>query len=161
MNMNECAKTNPWPTRTYIWACVWLLLSIFTPLSVADSTLERLEIATQTGQRHPFFVELATTPKARRQGLMLRRELAPEGGMLFVFNKPRVVTMWMKETYVSLDMLFIDTAGNIVRIAARTTPLSLKRISSQGPVLAVLELVGGAAQDRGIAVGDRVFHRLF
>ena len=92
---------------------------------------------------------------------MYRRELKSDHGMLFDFGSTRRISMWMKETYIPLDMLFIDAAGVVTFIAERTTPLSLDYITAPQPVRAVLELNGGTASRYGIAVGDRVIHRLF
>ena len=112
-------------------------------------------IETRAGARR-FTVEIARTTDQRRRGLMYRTELARDGGMLFVFDRPGVVRMWMKDTLIPLDMLFIGENGRIRRIAARTTPLSEKTIASGGPVSAVLELTAGTAERLGIAPGDRV-----
>ncbi|MDC7785249.1 DUF192 domain-containing protein [Rhodoplanes sp. TEM] len=121
---------------------------------------QTLEIATRSGV-HVFSVELATTDAERAQGLMYRKEL-PEGtGMLFDFKRDEPVAMWMKNTYVSLDMLFITADGRIHRIAERTTPMSETIIQSQGPVRAVLEVVGGTARKLGIQPGDRIGHPIF
>lgn len=111
--------------------------------------------------RHRFQVELATTPEQRMQGLMFREALAPDAGMLFVYAGERPVGMWMKNTLIPLDMLFIDGAGRIVNIAERTVPGSLETIPSAGPVKGVLELNGGTAARLGIMPGDRVVHPMF
>lgn len=126
----------------------------------AAQKFERLEIVTRTGV-HVFDVEVAITPEQRATGLMHRKEL-PEGrGMLFDFEGEGPVTMWMKNTYVSLDMIFIHADGRIARVAENTTPLSLAVISAGVPVKAVLEVVAGTARKLGIAPGDRVAHRIF
>lgn len=110
--------------------------------------------------RHDFTVELALTPEQHQQGLMFRREMAPDAGMLFDFgNRNRRASMWMKNTYIPLDMLFIKADGQIESIAERTTPHSLEVISSRGSVRYVLELNGGTAARIGIAAGDRVEFR--
>lgn len=114
-----------------------------------------LEISGKGGV-HQFEVWVADTPPRQAQGLMFVRDLAHDAGMLFREDTPRVMSMWMKNTYIPLDMLFIDAHGRIVRIAARTKPHSLETISSYEPVAAVLELRGGEAQARGIGVGDHV-----
>ncbi len=107
--------------------------------------------------RHEFNVELASTPDQRSQGLMFRREMARDAGMLFDFG-PRYgrASMWMKNTYIPLDMLFIKPDGEIESIAERTTPHSLVAVSSRGSVRYVLELNGGTAARLGIGPGDRV-----
>jgi len=110
---------------------------------------------TATGATHRFDVWVADTPQRSAQGLMYVRDLAPGRGMLFVESAPREMSMWMKNTYIPLDMLFIDEHGRIVRIAAQTTPHSLASIASPTPVTMVLELRGGEAARRGIKVGDQ------
>ena len=114
-----------------------------------------LEISGPAGSHH-FDVWIADTPPRQAQGLMFVRDLAADAGMLFTAQAPRVMSMWMKNTYIPLDMLFIDAQGRIVHIAARTQPHSLQSITSGKPVTMVLELRGGEAQKRGIAIGDHV-----
>jgi uncharacterized membrane protein (UPF0127 family) len=122
--------------------------------------LQPLEIASKGGV-HTFAVELAVTPDEQAKGLMFRREL-PEGqGMLFDFHREQPATFWMKNTYVSLDMIFIRADGRILRIAEHTVPLSEALVPSGGPVRAVLEVVAGTAKKLGIAPGDRVAHPIF
>lgn len=119
-----------------------------------------LTIETQRG-RFQFMVEIAETPSTWRQGLQKRRQLAADAGMLFDYHQPRVVTMWMKDTLISLDMIFIDEHGVVTNIAQNTEPLSLATISSDGPVLAVLEVNAGTAARIGLRRGDRVYHAIF
>jgi uncharacterized membrane protein (UPF0127 family) len=122
--------------------------------------LQPLEIVSKTGV-HTFAVEMAVTPEEQARGLMFRREL-PEGqGMLFDFQREQPATFWMKNTYVSLDMIFIRADGSILRIAENTIPLSEALVPSGGPVRAVLEVVAGTARKLGIAPGDRVAHPIF
>jgi uncharacterized protein len=121
---------------------------------------QTIEIASKNGV-HVFTVELAVTDQERERGLMFRKQL-PEGqGMLFDFKREQEVTMWMENTYIPLDMIFIRRDGRIWRIAENTEPLSRAIISSEGPVLAVLEVVGGTAKKLGIAPGDRVGAPMF
>lgn len=127
---------------------------------VAPFSLSKLVIA-GTGGRHAFVVEMAETPAQRELGLMNRPSLAPDRGMLFDFGEVRPVGMWMKNTLIPLDMLFIAADGRIVNIAERTKPQSLETLRSAGPVLAVLEVAGGTAQRLGIRPGDQVFHPIF
>ena len=108
--------------------------------------------------RHPIAVELADTPEAREVGLMNRDRMAKDSGMLFDFDESREVTMWMKNTLIPLDMLFLDHRGLIVRVAANARPLSLSLIPSNAPVQYVLELNGGAAARYGAKVGDHLEH---
>jgi uncharacterized membrane protein (UPF0127 family) len=104
---------------------------------------------------------MATTDEEKTTGLMYRKELADGKGMLFDFSPEQEVTMWMKNTYISLDMIFISADGRILRIAENTEPLSTKIIPSRGLARAVLELPAGTAQKYGIRPGDRVAHPLF
>ncbi|WP_423790745.1 DUF192 domain-containing protein [Microvirga solisilvae] len=123
--------------------------------------LEALSIVTQGGQRQSFQVEVARNDADRAQGLMYRRSMAPDRGMLFDFGRVEPVSMWMQNTYLSLDMLFVRQDGTIARIAANTEPLSTRTIPSGEPVLAVLELNAGTAAKLGIKPGDRIEHPLF
>jgi len=128
----------------------------FAATSSVDA--ERLVIETQAGPVS-FSVELALTPDQRAIGLMYRPSMAADHGMLFRFDQTRPVLMWMKNTPLSLDMLFIDDAGTVVGVAADTVPLSEAIVSSPGPVRYVLELNAGTARKHGIAVGDKARHR--
>src|SRR6266480_3328628 len=149
--------------------CLLVLLTAFSVLilplggsagRLPAAELQPLEIASRTGV-HVFAVELASTAEEQARGLMFRREL-PEGqGMLFDFQREQPATFWMKNTYVSLDMIFIRADGTIVRIAENTVPLSEALVPSGGPVRAVLEVVAGTARKLGIAPGDRVAHPIF
>ena len=122
-----------------------------------DVTFSRgsVSIDTSTGVEL-FDVEIAITSQQRGRGLMERDFLARDEGMLFLYDTERMVSMWMKNTLIPLDMLFVDDDGIVRHIARETEPLSLDVISSTVPVIAVLEIPGGVAQDLGIAVGDRV-----
>jgi uncharacterized membrane protein (UPF0127 family) len=122
--------------------------------------MQSLEIATKSGVRM-FEVEIAKTDKERETGLMYRKELADGRGMLFDFTPEQEVSMWMKNTILSLDMIFIRADGRILRIAENTEPQSLRIISSGGPAKAVLEVIAGTAKKYGIAPGDRVAHPMF
>jgi uncharacterized membrane protein (UPF0127 family) len=137
---------------------LFALAVLATPAGAQN--LERVEIVSKTGV-HVFDVEMAATPEQRSTGLMHRKELARGRGMLFDFEGDGPIAMWMKNTYVSLDMIFIRSDGTIARIAENTTPLSEQTIPSGAPVKAVLEVVAGTAKRLGIAPGDRVAHRLF
>ena len=116
---------------------------------------QTLEIASKSGV-HVFAVDLAVTDEERERGLMFRRSLPESYGMLFDFKRDQDVSMWMKNTFVSLDMIFIRSDGRIQRIAESTEPQSERIIPSGGPVRAVLEVVGGTAKKLGIEPGDRV-----
>ena len=129
--------------------------------AVYAQALETLSVASQGGQRQTFRVEVARNDADRAQGLMFRRSMPPDRGMLFDFKRVEPISMWMQNTYIPLDMLFIRPDGTIARIAANTEPLSTRTISSGEPVLAVLELNAGTAARLGIKPGDRVEHPLF
>ena len=124
-------------------------------------TLESLTIVTANGQRQNFKVEVARNDADRAQGLMYRRAMPADQGMLFDFAKVAPVSMWMQNTYLPLDMLFVRPDGTIARVAANTEPLSTRTIASGEPVLAVLELNAGTAAKQGIKPGDRIEHPLF
>ncbi|HRK95741.1 MAG TPA: DUF192 domain-containing protein [Rhodospirillales bacterium] len=119
-----------------------------------------LVIETATGAL-PFRVELARTPAELAQGLQHRRQLPPDAGMLFDFGPERIVTMWMKNTHIPLDMLFIKADGTVGDIAQDTEPFSLETIASRVPVRAVLEVNAGTAERLGVRPGDRVRHPIF
>ncbi len=119
-----------------------------------------LTIISATG-RHRFTVELAETEEQMEQGLMFRRELAPDAGMLFDYKQPIVATMWMRNTLIPLDMLFVDAQGLIVNIRERAVPQSDDIIAAAAPVRAVIELNGGTAGRLGIRPGDRVLYPIF
>lgn len=139
-------------------------LTVFFMLIVAvlpaSAGTERVAVRTANGV-FEFSVELADTPEEREFGLMYRRELAADAGMLFDFGKPRPVSMWMKNTLIPLDMLFLRSDGVIANIIQRAVPGSLDARASAGPVLAVLEVNGGTAERLGIRSGDHVVHRIF
>jgi uncharacterized membrane protein (UPF0127 family) len=149
------------PTSRLVAAAAALVLFALCRIGpVLAAEEQTLEIVTRTGV-HTFAVELADTDEERQQGLMFRREL-PEGrGMLFDFKRDVNVTMWMKNTYIPLDMIFIRADGRIHRIAENTVPESTKIIAAGAPVRAVLEVIGGTAKKLGIKPGDRVAHPMF
>ena len=124
------------------------------------ASVQPLEIVTKSGVQ-VFSVEMATTEEEKTTGLMYRKELPDGKGMLFDFSPEQQVSMWMKNTYISLDMIFIRADGRILRIAENTEPLSTKIISSGGLAKGVLEVIAGTAQKYGIQPGDRVAHPLF
>jgi uncharacterized membrane protein (UPF0127 family) len=139
-------------------AALLILLAIGTGLAVAAE--ETVEVVSRTGV-HTFAVELAVNDEQRARGLMYRRELLEGRGMLFDFHREQEISMWMQNTYIPLDMIFIRGDGRIHRIAENTEPLSTRIISSGGPVRAVLEVIGGTAKKLGIRPGDRVGHSIF
>lgn len=120
----------------------------------------QISISTSSGPKD-FLVEVASDPESQQRGLMFRRELAPNAGMLFDFHKATSLSFWMKNTILPLDMLFIRMDGTIATIASNTVPLSTAPISSPEPVRAVLEINAGRAGELGIHTGDRVHATIF
>ena len=110
---------------------------------------------------HKFTVELAATPGQMEQGLMFRKSLAADAGMLFDYRVPSMAAMWMKNTLIPLDMLFVDQQGRIINIHERAVPGSLDPIAAAAPARAVIELNGGTAAHLGIKPGDRVTFPIF
>lgn len=151
-----------------------LLLLVGVPASVVGYTqwnaashgagqalaLDKIELITAAG-RKTIDIEVATTPQEQALGLMYRTSLADTKGMLFPYGEARELTMWMKNTYIPLDMVFIRGDGTVHRIEVKAEPLSERVISSDGPVTAVLELAGGAAERLGLKPGDHVRHPHF
>lgn len=141
---------------------IWLAMVLASPPSLAGvlpTDAERLVIDTGKGPVS-FSVELALTPETRATGLMHRQSMPADHGMLFRFDRTRQVLMWMKNTPLPLDMVFIDARGRVSGVAADTTPFSETIIASPGPVRYVLELNAGTAMQMGISVGDMVRHRV-
>jgi uncharacterized membrane protein (UPF0127 family) len=135
-------------------------LCVFTGLDVQAASVQPLEIVTKSGVQ-VFSVEMATTEQEKETGLMYRKELADGHGMLFDFSPEQEVSMWMKNTFIPLDMIFIRADGRILRIAENTEPQSTKIIPSMGLAKGVLEVIAGTAKKYGIEPGDRVAHPLF
>ena len=148
-----------WRRRSAGLALALALICLPVLVALAQA-FEPLTIVTRDGARL-FQVEVARNDADRAQGLMYRRTMPPDRGMLFDFARVEPVSMWMQNTYLSLDMLFIRPDGTIARVAENAEPLSTRTISSGEPVLAVLELLGGTARRLGIRPGDRVEHPLF
>jgi uncharacterized membrane protein (UPF0127 family) len=141
---------------------VFALLVIAPVQAQAPVAFGRGELDIETARgRHHFVIELATTADQQIQGLMFRRALAPDAGMLFLYEDDHEIQMWMKNTLIPLDMIFIRADGTILSIAERTVPGSLATIPSQGPARAVLEVNGGTAARLGIRPGDRVLYPAF
>lgn len=127
----------------------------------ARMRVEQLSIIATDGRKVPIEIEVASDQQEKALGLMFRTELGDHQGMLFPYEEPRELSMWMHNTYIPLDMLFIRPDGVIHRIERQAEPLSDRVITSEGPVSAVLELAGGAADRLGIKPGDRVQHPIF
>jgi uncharacterized protein len=150
------------------WLALAIALALIPVAALAQATGEPQPILDQepltietAGGPVSFLVEMARTPAEQSRGLMFRTLVPPGTGMLFVHERPRQVSMWMRNTPTSLDMLFIDEQGTIESIARDTTPLSETVISSNGPIAGVLEIRAGEAERLGIQEGDRVRHPHF
>jgi len=141
-----------------VCAAMAVALSAFGARTEADQSILVIESATGP---HTFTVEIADDPAERARGLMHRRELARDAGMLFVYDRPQETAFWMKNTPLPLDILFADEHGVIISIARRTTPFSTRDIPSGGPVLGVLEINGGLSDELGVTEGDRLRHPVF
>lgn len=126
----------------------------------SPSQLETLTIATANGESR-FQVEVARTDEQRARGLMFRRFMPQDRGMLFDFKNEQPVTMWMRNTYIPLDMIFIARDGRVINIAENTEPMSERTIASAGPAFAVLEVNAGVSRKIGLKAGDRISHPLF
>jgi uncharacterized membrane protein (UPF0127 family) len=137
-----------------------LLAGVSAQAADEDFPVSTLTIRTAHG-RASFSIRIADTAARQELGLMYQTRLAADEGMLFPQTQPRVMSMWMKNTYLPLDMLFIDSRGRIVCLLANTQPQSLEILSCGKPVKAVLEIGGGEAADHGIRLGDQVMHSYF
>jgi uncharacterized membrane protein (UPF0127 family) len=138
-----------------VGGCAHAQESGLEPLSAFPQAL--LAIRTEGGNVHNFRIWIADSLNRQEQGLMFVRKLEDHTGMLFVYTSDQHLRMWMKNTFISLDMLFIRSDGTIAYIVANTTPQSLDIIDAPGRVRAVLELDGGTTGRLGIKVGDRIY----
>ena len=130
------------------------------PDTLADLARAEIQVITHSG-RHDFDVWIAENDQSRARGLMFVKRLPAHQGMLFLFERPRFASFWMKNTYLSLDLVFIAEDGAVVNIAHDAQPLSEFSILSDSPVLGVLELAAGTAKRVELAPGDRVVHPAF
>ncbi len=135
-----------------------LMFSFLTLAAARASSLDKADLAVVEagGQTFHFQVEIAKTPEQQERGLMFRKEMADDAGMIFPQDSDRVMSFWMKNTYIALDMLFVESDGRISHIKPDATPLTETTIPSGGPIRAVIELNGGIAAKLGIHVGDKV-----
>jgi len=117
---------------------------------------EQIAIETRSARRHAFDAWRADTSETRAQGLMFVKSLRPEQAMIFVYASPQRVGMWMKNTLIPLDMLFVDERGCVVKVHERAQPGALDTIAADVPVVLVVELAGGTAATLGLGAGDRV-----
>lgn len=125
-------------------------------IPLADFPREEIVVETRSARRHEFEAWRADTPRTREQGLMFVREFGAQQAMIFVYDPPTNVSMWMKNTLLPLDMLFVDSNGCVVKVKSGAQPGSLAIISAGTPVVLVVELRDGTAAALGIGVGDRV-----
>jgi uncharacterized membrane protein (UPF0127 family) len=132
-----------------------LLLAALPAWALETFTSSEMTVLTAGGPQK-FKIELALTDAQMEQGLMFRRTLAPDAGMLFDFKMPTNVTMWMKNTVLPLDMLFLDERGRIIDLHERAVPYSTDIIASKAPARYVIELNGGTVERLGIKRGDQV-----
>jgi uncharacterized protein len=146
----------------HIYALVFVVLLWFPNWALAQEPpkIEPITIATELASTM-LTAEIADTPELRERGLMFRHILPQDQAMLFDFESPRPVAMWMKNTYMSLDMLFVREDGTIAAIAENTTPKSLDTVSVQEPIKGVIELAAGTVKKLSIHQNDKVFHRIF
>lgn len=144
-----------------LFLIVFISCPVGYPAVAQEQERQELLIETAGGERHGFQVELARTSSERAQGLMYRRSLDENAGMLFIYPRAQHISMWMKNTFIPLDMIFIDESGKIIRIAERTIPHSTQSIPSGGRAKAVLEINAGMSDRLGISEGDRVNHPAF
>ncbi len=145
-------------TILLVVATVWFAMPVASAQDIAK--LEPVSIITEQSA-NLFIAEIADTPDLRARGLMFRHVLPGDRAMVFDFENPRPASMWMKNTYISLDMLFVREDGTIAAIAENTEPLSLQTISVNEPIKGVIELAAGTAKKLGIQRGDKVYHRIF
>jgi uncharacterized membrane protein (UPF0127 family) len=148
-------------TRRHV--LLYALLVAFAPAAYAQlQTFPKAELTIgSAGGPHKFTVEVATTPGQMEQGLMFRHSLAADAGMIFDYGVPSMGAMWMKNTLIPLDMLFVDQRGRIINIHERAVPGSLEPIAAAAAARAVIELNGGTAARLGIKPGDRVIFPIF
>lgn len=154
------------PSKLLSFAILVALIGVLHTATLAAGIpahlpVAHLELRTAAGIGHPFRISVATRPEDRQRGLMFVTEMAEDQGMLFDHGGAVIASMWMKNTPLPLDMLFIRQDGTISSITRETVPYSRQNITSQEPVRAVLELRGGTCERLGIEPGDRVIHPIF
>jgi len=148
--------------RSFVVAALAVLVARPSAAQNPNVRFETMPLAIESGGKtHRFTVEFADNDERRTVGLMFRRQMAPDAGMLFDFKRDAPVSMWMRNTYIPLDMLFADAAGIVRKIHQRAVPLSEAIISSDAAIRAVLELNGGTAARLGLKEGDRLVHPMF
>lgn len=142
---------------------VLVVVIAFPAAAEDDITFARdiLDVVTADNLSWTFHVDLAVTPQQRSRGLMFRRTMADDEGMLFLYTREAPRSFWMKNTYLPLDIIFLDRHGVIVSIAADARPLDEATIPSGAPAAGVLEVLAGTSRRLGLEPGDRVIHRAF
>lgn len=135
-----------------------LAFAACTRTAESGTARAELTVVTPAGERHVFQAEVAVSSSERRRGLMFREYLPVNHGMLFLYQPAQRVSIWMKNTLLPLDIIFIDTQGRITRIEHNAVPLSTRPMSSGVAVRAVLEINGGMAESLRLAPGDRVIY---
>jgi uncharacterized membrane protein (UPF0127 family) len=130
---------------------------LLAPVGALAGEKGAIVFKTTTGE-HSFDIEVMRTGAERAKGLMFRRSLPERSGMLFLYDRPQAANMWMKNTYIPLDMVFIAEGGTVHRIEANTEPFSTALISSEGDIVAVLELNAGEAARIGLKPGDQAIY---
>ena len=141
--------------RTHYFAASLAALVLLASCFGAAAEEKTLVLKTATGA-HSYNVEVADTTAERAKGLMFRRSLPQKSGMIFLYDQPQELGMWMKNTYIPLDMVFIDASGKVHRVEMNTEPFSTEIITSGGAVTAVLELNAGETERIGLKPGDSV-----
>ena len=155
-----------WAKKTF--PILSAILIAYSPLEIFSQTTQNnsgrsefeLFIESSTG-KHKIKIEMAKTAKQHRLGLMYRKKLGQDRGMLFDYSRLTRIQMWMKNTFIPLDMIFINNQGIVESFHERAVPRSLQIISSKGPVRAVLEVNAGTISRLKIRVGDRIYHKIF
>ena len=159
--VRQCRSGQGAPCRSAAGARIvfgFILLVHFCTAAVAEPARSELALVTQAGERFALQVEIANTDAEKSQGLMFRDKLDEKHGMLFLYQPSREVAIWMKNTLLPLDIIFIDVTGRIIKIERDAVPLSEQSMRSDRPVRAVLEINGGMTGFMGVAVGDRVVY---
>jgi uncharacterized membrane protein (UPF0127 family) len=147
--------------KALVLAALLLVLLVPVVLPAKDLPTASLTVQTKAGQQHRFTVELAISNAEQTRGLMYRERMAPDAGMLFLYDTPIIASFWMKNTILSLDLIFIEKDGTIANIYADAEPGNLTPIRSTRPVTGVLEINAGLAARLGIHPGDRVLYKAF
>lgn len=148
------------PVRARRGSRAWLLCACAALAcgAGAEGVREELTLVTAAGARVVFHVEIADSTAERRRGLMHRETLDADAGMLFLYRPAQAVAIWMKNTPLPLDILFIGADGRVTHVVPDAVPLSQRPMPSRGPVRAVLEINGGRARELGLGIGDRVVY---